>query len=109
MYTDTTRPNHLVQEVIDNSVDEALAGHARHITVVMQKDGFDRGDRRRARHAGRSCMPEEKVSGVELILTRLHAGGKFSEQELQILRRSARRGRVGGQCAVALAGGDCAP
>jgi topoisomerase IV subunit B len=79
MYTDTTRPNHLVQEVIDNSVDEALAGHARHITVVMQKDGFievtDDG-----RGMPVDMHAEEKVSGVELILTRLHAGGKFSNK-----------------------------
>ncbi len=79
MYTDTSRPNHLVQEVIDNSVDEALAGHAKHITVVMQRDGFievtDDG-----RGMPVDTHPEEKVSGVELILTRLHAGGKFSNK-----------------------------
>jgi topoisomerase-4 subunit B len=79
MYTDTTRPNHLVQEVIDNSVDEALAGHAKNISVVMQRDGFievtDDG-----RGMPVDMHPEEKVSGVELILTRLHAGGKFSNK-----------------------------
>jgi len=77
MYTDTTRPNHLAQEVLDNSVDEALAGHARNISLVMHKDGFievtDDG-----RGMPVDLHPEEKVSGVELILTRLHAGGKFS-------------------------------
>jgi topoisomerase-4 subunit B len=82
MYTDTTRPNHLVQEVIDNSVDEALAGHAKVITVVMQKDGFievtDDG-----RGMPVDIHQEEKVSGVELILTRLHAGGKFSNKNYQ--------------------------
>ncbi len=79
MYTDTTRPNHLAQEVIDNSVDEALAGHAKNITLVLNKDGFVE-----VTDDGRG-MPvdmhhEEKVSGVELILTRLHAGGKFSNK-----------------------------
>lgn len=82
MYTDTSRPNHLVQEVIDNSVDEALAGHAKVITVVMQKDGFievtDDG-----RGMPVDIHQEEKVSGVELILTRLHAGGKFSNKNYQ--------------------------
>ena len=77
MYTDTTRPNHLAQEVLDNSVDEALAGHARNISLVLHKDGFievtDDG-----RGMPVDLHPEEKVSGVELILTRLHAGGKFS-------------------------------
>jgi len=77
MYTDTTRPNHLAQEVLDNSVDEALAGHARNISLVMHKDGFievtDDG-----RGMPVDLHPEEQVSGVELILTRLHAGGKFS-------------------------------
>ncbi|MDO8270931.1 MAG: ATP-binding protein, partial [Gammaproteobacteria bacterium] len=79
MYTDTSRPNHLAQEVIDNSVDEALAGHAKNITLVLHKDGFvevtDDG-----RGMPVDLHPEEKVSGVELILTRLHAGGKFSNK-----------------------------
>jgi topoisomerase-4 subunit B len=82
MYTDTTRPNHLAQEVLDNSVDEALAGHAKTITLVLQKDGYVE-----VSDDGRG-MPvdihnEEKVSGVELILTRLHAGGKFSNKNYQ--------------------------
>ncbi|MBM97225.1 MAG: DNA topoisomerase IV subunit B [Oceanospirillaceae bacterium] len=77
MYTDTTRPNHLAQEVIDNSVDEALAGHASLITIALAEDGSmtvaDDG-----RGMPTDIHPEHGVSGVELILTRLHAGGKFS-------------------------------
>ncbi|MDY6798471.1 MAG: DNA topoisomerase IV subunit B [Pseudomonadota bacterium] len=78
MYTDTTRPNHLAQEVIDNSVDEALAGHARRIDVILHQDGSlsveDDG-----RGMPVDIHKEEGVPGVELILSRLHAGGKFSE------------------------------
>jgi topoisomerase-4 subunit B len=77
MYTDTTRPNHLVQEVVDNSVDEALAGHARTIKVTLNKDGsVEVSDDGRGMPV--DVHPEEKVPGVELILTRLHAGGKFN-------------------------------
>jgi topoisomerase IV subunit B len=79
MYTDTTRPNHLVQEVLDNSVDEALAGHASSITLILHKDGsIEVQDNGRGMPV--DIHPEEKVSGVELILTRLHAGGKFSDK-----------------------------
>ncbi len=82
MYTDTSRPNHLVQEVIDNSVDEALVGHAGHLSLQLNKDGsVEVSDDGRGmpvdKHKG------EKVSGVELILTRLHAGGKFSNKNYQ--------------------------
>jgi len=78
MYTDTTRPNHLVQEVIDNSVDEALAGHAGEIRVVLLEDGgIEVSDDGRGMPI--DVHPEHGVTGVELILTRLHAGGKFSQ------------------------------
>ena len=77
MYTDTSRPNHLIQEVLDNSVDEALAGSAREITVTLNKDGsIEVNDDGRGMPV--DIHPEEKIPGVELILTRLHAGGKFS-------------------------------
>ena len=79
MYTDTSRPNHLAQEVIDNSVDEALSGHCNEIKVILYPDGAlevkDNG-----RGMPIDIHPEEKVSGVELILTRLHAGAKFSQK-----------------------------
>jgi topoisomerase-4 subunit B len=79
MYTDTTRPNHLAHEVIDNSVDEAIAGHCKQIDVTLYKDGslevVDDG-----RGMPVDIHPQEKISGVELILTRLHAGGKFNDQ-----------------------------
>ncbi len=79
MYTDTTRPNHLAQEVIDNAVDEALAGHARTIEVVMHADGScEVSDDGRGMPV--DIHPDEGVPGVELILTRLHAGGKFSNK-----------------------------
>lgn len=82
MYTDTTRPNHLVQEVVDNSVDEALAGHARQIDVVLARDGvISVTDDGRGMPVDRH--PEFGVSGVELILTRLHAGGKFDNSNYQ--------------------------
>nr|WP_132711417.1 DNA topoisomerase IV subunit B [Pseudomonas aeruginosa] len=82
MYTDTTRPNHLAQEVIDNSVDEALAGHAKSVQVILHQDNslevIDDG-----RGMPVDIHPEEGVPGVELILTKLHAGGKFSNKNYQ--------------------------
>ncbi|HEX4871230.1 MAG TPA: ATP-binding protein, partial [Nevskiaceae bacterium] len=82
MYTDTQRPNHLAQEVIDNSVDEALAGHARKIEVTVFEDGsLQVADDGRGMPV--DLHPEHRVSGVELILTKLHSGAKFSNKEYQ--------------------------
>ena len=82
MYTDTTRPNHLVHEVVDNSVDEALAGHCKKIEVVIYKDGsIEVSDDGRGMPV--DIHPKEKIPGVELILTRLHAGGKFNKENYQ--------------------------
>ena len=82
MYTDTSRPNHLAHEVIDNSVDEALAGHCKKIDVILYNDGslevIDDG-----RGMPVDTHPKEKIPGVELILTRLHAGGKFNKDNYQ--------------------------
>ena len=82
MYTDTTRPNHLAQEVIDNSVDEALAGHCSQIDVILHSDGalsvVDDG-----RGMPVDLHPEQKLPGVEVILSTLHAGGKFSDKSYQ--------------------------
>ena len=80
MYTDTSCPNHLIQEVLDNSVDEAIAGHCAAIKVSIFKDGFveisDDG-----RGMPTDIHPEHKLSGVELILSKLHAGAKFSGED----------------------------
>lgn len=82
MYTDTARPNHLGQEVIDNSVDEAIAGHAKHIQVILHEDQslevIDDG-----RGMPVDIHPEEGVPAIELLLCRLHAGGKFSNKNYQ--------------------------
>lgn len=82
MYTETSRPNHLAQEVIDNSVDEALAGHCDRVDVVLYKDGSmsitDNG-----RGMPVDMHPEQKKPGVEVILSTLHSGGKFSNTNYQ--------------------------
>jgi topoisomerase-4 subunit B len=82
MYTDTSRPNHLAHEVVDNSVDEALAGHCKKIDVTLYQDGsLEVVDDGRGMPVDKH--PKEKIPGVELILTRLHAGGKFSDKNYQ--------------------------
>ncbi|MEM1153229.1 MAG: DNA topoisomerase IV subunit B [Pseudomonadota bacterium] len=82
MYTDTARPNHLAQEVIDNSVDEALADHASKIEVTLHRNGavtvLDDG-----RGMPVDVHPEQHKPGVEVILCTLHAGGKFSSKSYQ--------------------------
>jgi topoisomerase IV subunit B len=82
MYTDTSRPNHLAQEVIDNAVDEALAGYCKNLSVTLHADGSlevcDDG-----RGMPVDVHPVHKVTGVELILTKLHSGAKFSNKQYQ--------------------------
>ncbi len=79
MYTDTTRPNHLAQEVIDNAVDEAIAGFAKRIGVIYHEDGsLEVSDDGRGMPT--DLHPEEKITGVEVIMTKLHAGTKFSNK-----------------------------
>jgi topoisomerase-4 subunit B len=82
MYTDTQRPNHMAQEVIDNSVDEAIAGFAKRIDVILHTDGScsvaDDG-----RGMPTDIHPEEGITGVEVILLKLHAGAKFSNKDYQ--------------------------
>ncbi|OQX47906.1 MAG: DNA topoisomerase IV subunit B, partial [Candidatus Sedimenticola endophacoides] len=82
MYTDTSRPNHLAQEVIDNSIDEAIAGFASTLEVTLYKDGSVQ-----VRDDGRGMPvdihPQQGLPGVEVILTKLHAGGKFSNKNYQ--------------------------
>ena len=82
MYTDTTRPNHLAQEIIDNSVDEAMAGHATQIGIILHADQslsvIDDG-----RGMPVDIHPQEGIPGVEVILTKLHSGGKFSNKNYQ--------------------------
>jgi len=82
MYTDTTQPNHLIQEVVDNSVDEAIAGYCKNIEVTLHEDGsVEVADNGRGMPV--DIHPEHGIPGVELILTRLHAGAKFSNEHYQ--------------------------
>jgi topoisomerase-4 subunit B len=79
MYTDTSRPNHLAQEVIDNAVDEAIAGFAKRISVVYHEDGsLEVSDDGRGMPI--DLHPDEKMTGVEVIMTKLHAGAKFGHK-----------------------------
>ena len=80
MYTDTTCPNHLIQEVLDNSVDEALAGYCKRIKVNLYKNGsIEVADNGRGMPV--DIHPDHQLSGVELILCKLHAGAKFSGED----------------------------
>ena len=82
MYTDTMRPNHLAQEVIDNSVDEAIAGFAKRINVIYHEDGsLEVSDDGRGMPIDQH--PDEKMTGVEVIMTKLHAGAKFENKDYQ--------------------------
>ena len=82
MYTDTQRPNHLAQEIIDNSVDEAIAKHADCIEVTLHTDNsLEVSDNGRGMPV--DIHPEQGISGVEVIMTKLHAGGKFSNKNYQ--------------------------
>jgi topoisomerase-4 subunit B len=82
MFTDTSRPNYLAHEVVDNSVDEALAGYCKNIKVILHKDGsLEVEDDGRGMPV--DIHPKEKIPGVELILTRLHAGAKFDDEHYQ--------------------------
>ena len=100
MYTDTTRPNHLSQEVIDNSVDEALGGFATSIRVILHSDqSLEVTDDGRGMPV--DIHPEEGISGVELIMTKLHAGGKFSNKHYQYtFKTNMRRWLVVGRLEV---------
>lgn len=123
MYTDTARPNHLAQEVVDNSVDEALAGHAHRIDVTLFEDGsLQVADDGRGMPV--DVHPQHGLSGVELILTRLHSGAKFSNRSYNFsgglhgvgvsvvnalsTRMDVRVLRDGGEYAMGFTGGEVA-
>ena len=108
MYTDTTRPNHLAHEVVDNSVDEALSGHCKKIDVTLYKDGsLEVSDDGRGMPV--DIHPKEKIPGVELILTRLARRRKIQQGKLPVFRRTARRRRVGRQRLVEAPGSVDSP
>lgn len=84
MYTNTENPNHLIQEIIDNSVDEVLAGFASKINITLYEDNsIEVADDGRGMPV--DIHPEHKMSGIELIMTKLHSGGKFSNKIILIL------------------------
>ena len=99
MYTDTTRPNHLAQEVIDNSVDEAISGYADKIAITLFEDGsLEVSDNGRGLPVDNH--PDLKMPGVEVILTTLHAGGKFSNKNYTFSGGLHGCGCIGRECTV---------
>ncbi len=111
MYIGSTGPrglHHLVYEIVDNSIDEALAGYCNHIEVdILPGDVIGCADNGRGIPVG--IQPKLGIPAVTVVFTVLHAGGKFGGERLQGLRRPARRGRLGGQRPVRVAGGGGAP